>query len=234
MTTHPAGPDAGIPGGVSRGGVAKAAKRGRSGGLFASRWWLPALYVAGFVPAGWFFFLGATNHLGADPVRTFEHVLGLWALRFVILALLVTPVRDLARINLLRFRRALGLLAFWYALMHLLVYAILDRGLRWHVILQDITKRPFLIIGMATFVLLLVLACTSNRFSIRRLKRNWVRLHRLAYLAAALAAWHFIMSVKSWPPQPVLYGTIVAVLLAYRVVRPFRHRIAGGPSTARS
>jgi methionine sulfoxide reductase heme-binding subunit len=207
--------------GLSRGGVAEATPpRGTRRPLLSRPWVLPLVYAAGLVPAAWYFFLGATNHLGADPVRTFEHLLGLWTMRFLLVTLLITPLREMAGVNLLRFRRATGLLAFWYALMHVLVYVVLDQRLDWHTILADITKRPFLIIGMITFVILLALALTSNRFSIRRLKRNWSRLHRLIYAAAALGAVHFIMSVKSWPPQPLVYATMVAVLLGYRAARP--------------
>ncbi len=93
------------------------------------QWKLWLLYTAGFVPAVWTFYLGATGQLGADPVKTFEHLLGLWALRFLILTLLVTPIRDLTGITLLRYRRALGLLAFYYALMHFTTYMVLDQGL---------------------------------------------------------------------------------------------------------
>lgn len=178
------------------------------------------LYGIGLLPAAWSFWLGATNKLGADPVRAFEHLLGLWTLRFLILGLLVTPLRKLAGINLLRYRRALGLLAFWYAAMHFATYAILDRRLDLPVILTDVTRRPFLILGMAALLILAALAATSNRISIRRLGRGWARLHRLAYLAVALGAAHFIMSVKSWPMEPLVYAAVVLVLLAYRLVAP--------------
>ena len=180
-----------------------------------------ALYGVGLVPAAWSFFLGATDSLGVDPVRSFEDLLGVWALRFLILGLLVTPLRKLAGVNLLSYRRALGLLAFWYAAMHFATYAILDRGLDLPVILADVTKRPFLIIGMVALLILAVLAATSNRFSIRRLGRGWMRLHRLVYPAVALGAVHFVMSVKSWPLEPLVYAGVISVLLSYRVVAPF-------------
>ncbi len=180
-----------------------------------------AVYGIGLAPAAWSFFLGATNSLGADPVRSFEDLLGVWALRFLILGLLVTPLRKLAGVNLLSYRRALGLLAFWYAAMHFATYAILDRGLDLPVILADVTKRPFLIIGTVALLILAALAATSNRFSIRRLGRGWTRLHRLVYPAVALGAVHFVMSVKSWPLEPLVYAGVISVLLSYRVVAPF-------------
>ena len=191
--------------------------------LLSSNWTRAAVYTIGLVPAVRGFVLGALNELGADPVQSFEHLLGLWALRFLIATLLISPLRTLLAVNLLRFRRVLGLLAFWYAAMHVATYAVLDQHLDLPVILGDVTKRPFIIIGLITFLLLLVLALTSNRASMRGLGRNWARLHRLTYLAIALGAVHFLMSVKSWPPQPVVYAAIVAVVLGGRLaawIRP--------------
>lgn len=185
-------------------------------------WKVWLLYAAGFVPAIWTFYLGATGGLGADPVKTFEHTLGLWTLRFLILTLLVTPIRDLTGISLLRYRRALGLLAFYYALMHFATYMVLDQALNFPVILADILRRPFITIGMVSLALLVPLALTSNNWSIRRLGRRWTSLHRLVYVAIAGGAIHFIMSVKSWPAEPIIYAAIVAALLLWRVVRPYR------------
>ncbi|MBV2144147.1 protein-methionine-sulfoxide reductase heme-binding subunit MsrQ [Falsochrobactrum sp. TDYN1] len=190
-------------------------------------WKVWSLYAAGFVPACWAFYLGATGELGADPVKSFEHVLGLWALRFLILTLLVTPVRDLTGISLLRYRRALGLLAFYYALMHFTAYMVLDQALNIPAIIADITRRPFITIGMASFALLIPLALTSNNWSIRKLGRRWNRLHKLIYIAVAGGAVHFMMSVKGWPAEPVIYVAIVATLLAWRLLRPLmRNRTA--------
>jgi len=178
------------------------------------------VYIVGFVPAVWWFWLGVTDRLGADPMRALEHVLGLWALRFLIASLAITPLRQLAGVNLLRYRRALGLLAFYYALLHLTTYLVLDQGLDFDAIWADILKRPYITIGMTCIVVLLPLALTSNNLAIRRLGgKAWQRLHRLVYLAAILATLHFLMSVKSWPIEPVTYALIVAVLLGYRLAR---------------
>ncbi len=183
-------------------------------------WKIWLLYAAGFVPAVWTFYLGASGNLGADPVKTFEHTLGLWALRFLILTLMVTPIRDLTGIAFLRYRRALGLLAFYYALMHFATYMVLDQGLNISAIVTDIVRRPFITIGMISLVLLVPLALTSNNWSIRKLGRRWNSLHRLVYVAIAGGAIHFIMSVKSWPAEPVIYAGIVSALLLWRLVRP--------------
>lgn len=178
------------------------------------------IYVVGLMPAAIYFWLGATGGLGADPVREFEQTLGLWALRFLILTLAVTPLRELAGVNLLRYRRALGLLAFWYAVMHFTVYLTLDRGLLWGTILPDIAKRPFITLGFSALVLLVPLALTSNRLSIRRLGRNWRRLHRLIYVAAALAAVHYLMATKVVDATQAAHVGLIVLLLAYRLVRP--------------
>jgi sulfoxide reductase heme-binding subunit YedZ len=179
-----------------------------------------AVYIVGFIPAVWLFYEGINDRLGADPMRYLEQALGLWALRFLIASLTVTPLRQLLGINLLRYRRALGLLAFYYAALHLLTYLVLDQGLDLVAIWADIVKRPYITIGMATFVILIPLAATSNNAAIRRLGgQAWARLHRLVYVAAMGAALHFLLVVKSWPPEPLVYTAIVLALLGYRLVR---------------
>ncbi|MFM2279670.1 MAG: protein-methionine-sulfoxide reductase heme-binding subunit MsrQ [Pseudomonadota bacterium] len=177
------------------------------------------IYGVGLIPAIWYFYLGATNALGANPVQSFEHLLGEWAIRFLILTLVVTPLRELSRINLVRFRRALGLLTFYYVLMHLATYVLLDRGLNLGVIATDLMKRPYIIIGMTGFVGLLALAITSNAASIRKMGRNWTRLHRAIYPIALLGITHYLMAVKSWPPRPLFYLAIISLLLGYRLFR---------------
>lgn len=180
------------------------------------RW---GIYPLGLLPAFWAFWLAASNQLGANPVKEFEHIVGLWGLRFLILTLLVTPLRDLFRINFLPYRRALGLLSFYYIAMHLAIYIILDRGLNWPDIIKDITHKNYIIIGFAAFILLIPLALTSNQWSIRHLKSKWQSLHRLIYLIALAGCVHFLLSVKSWPPQPLIYSAIVTALILWRFIR---------------
>jgi methionine sulfoxide reductase heme-binding subunit len=178
------------------------------------------VYIVGFIPAVWLFYAGITDQLGADPMRYLEQALGLWALRFLIATLTITPLRQLFNINLLRYRRAIGLLAFYYAALHLITYLVLDQGLDMAAIVADIVKRPYITIGMATFVILVPLAVTSNNAAIRRMGgQAWARLHKLVYVAAVGAVLHFILVVKSWPTEPLVYAAIVAVLLGYRLVR---------------
>ncbi|MHB0954112.1 MAG: protein-methionine-sulfoxide reductase heme-binding subunit MsrQ [Allorhizobium sp.] len=183
----------------------------------ASVW---ALYAIGLLPGLWYFYLGTTAGLGADPVRTFEHLLGLWALRFLCATLTVTPLRDLFGINLIAYRRALGLLAFYYVLAHFAVYLFLDRGLIFSSILGDIAKRPYIMLGMAGLLMLIPLALTSNRWSIRTLGPRWNMLHKLSYAIILVAVLHYALSLKAITAEPAVYIGLVAVLLGYRLVRP--------------
>ena len=172
----------------------------------------------GSAPGLWVFWLALNDRLGADPVKTLEHTLGLWALRFIIASLTVTPIRRFGGPNLVRFRRALGLLAFFYACAHLSAYLIFDQGLDARAILADILKRPYITIGMFAFTILAPLAVTSNATMIKRMgAAAWQRLHRWIYVAAIAVVVHFLMSVKSWPAEPLLYAAIVAALLLIRV-----------------
>ena len=189
----------------------------------------PAIYWLGMAPAAWTFYLAIADQLGADPMKTLERTLGLWALRFLIVSLAVTPLRRLGGPNLLRYRRAFGLLAFFYALLHLTVYIGLDQGFDMAAVVKDILKRPYITIGMLAFAILLPLAVTSNNAMIRRLgAEGWKRLHKWVYAASALAAIHFVMVVKSWPPEPLIYAAIVAGLLLFRLFperrKPTRRR----------
>ena len=189
----------------------------------APRW---PLYAAGAVPGVWIFWLALNDRLGADPVKELEHALGLWALRFLIAALAVTPIRRFSGLSLIRFRRALGLLAFFYAFAHLLSYLIFDQGLDAHAIAKDIVKRPYITIGMFAFAILVPLAVTSNAAAIKRMgAAAWQKLHRWVYLATAAAAVHFVMVVKSWPAEPLVYAAIVAFLLLIRAGFALRKRM---------
>lgn len=187
------------------------------------------LYLLGLVPGVWLFIQALTDNLGADPAKALERGLGEWALRLIILGLAITPLRQLLGINWLRYRRAVGLLAFFYVLAHLVSYILLDQGLDWAAIGADILKRPYITIGMLGFVLLLPLAVTSSNAMIRWLGgARWRRLHRLVYPAALAGAAHFLLLVKSWPLEPIIYAAIVVALLGWRLL-PRGGR--GGPAT---
>ncbi len=191
--------------------------------------WL--VYLVGFLPGVWVWYAAFNNKLGADPLAALEHETGIWALRFLIAALVVTPLLRLTRLNLIKFRRSLGLLGFYYAAMHLVAWVWLDRGFSWDAIWTEIVKRPYITIGMAAFLILVPLAATSNSFAVKRLTNAaWRRLHWWAYPATLLGAVHFLMVVKRWPPEPLIYLGIVVVLLAWRLVGPMRTARRGAAS----
>ena len=172
-----------------------------------------AVYLLGALPAPWLFWLGLTGGLGIEPIRALEHRYGELALQLLVLTLAVSPLRRHLGLNLLKFRRAFGVLCFCYVLCHLIVWLVLDVQLPGQ-ILADIAKRPYITIGMAAFVLLLPLAATSNNLSVRWLGRAWLGLHRLTYAASLLAGVHFVMLAKGFQIGPLLYlGAILALLV---------------------
>lgn len=188
-----------------------------------------AVYALGAMPFAWLVVQAATNGLGPDPVKVIEHRLGELGLQFLVATLCVTPLRW-AGINLVRFRRALGLLAFAYISLHLAAWGLLDMGMRWSEIAADLVKRPYIIIGMIGFAAMLPLALTSTNAAIRRMGPvAWTRLHRLTYVAALAGALHYVVLVKAWPVEPFLYLGAVLALLALRAVRSTR---SGAPRPA--
>lgn len=176
--------------------------------------WL--VYLACAMPAPYFLYLGLTGGLGFEPIKALEHELGEFALQLVILSLAVTPMRRFLGLNLMKFRRAIGVMAFVYVLLHLLVWLVLDVQILSQ-IWADILKRPYITIGMTAFVLMLPLAATSNNWYMRRLGPRWKKLHRLAYPIAVLGAVHFVMLVKGFQIEPLIYLAVVLVLLFLRL-----------------
>lgn len=183
---------------------------------FARRTPTAAAYILCALPAPWLFYLGLTGGLGVEPIKALEHEYGQLALKLLIAGLAVTPLRRFAGVNLLKFRRALGLMAFLYVVLHLSVWLFLDVqavGQIW----ADILKRPYITVGMLAFLLLVPLAVTSNNYSIRRLGLDWRRLHKLVYPAILLGGLHFVMLVKGLQPEPLAYIVAILGLLALRV-----------------
>jgi sulfoxide reductase heme-binding subunit YedZ len=182
------------------------------------------LYIIGFIPAVFTFYLAATNQLGADPAKELEHELGEIALQLLVVTLLITPLRNWFNINFVKFRRAIGLLAFFYTALHLLTYLILDQQLWWDAIIKDITKRPYIIIGVVAFVVMIPLAITSNNRSLRRWGPIiWKRLHKLTYVAAIAGGLHYVMLKKTWQVEPLIYLAIIALLVGYRYWTPLKN-----------
>jgi sulfoxide reductase heme-binding subunit YedZ len=189
--------------------------------------WKPLVFLVSLLPfallVGGIF--GIAGSLGANPVEEIQDSCGNWGLRFMLITLSVTPLRTVSGWNwLLRFRRMLGLFAFFYILMHFLTWAILDQDLVHSVaalsaIAEDIVKRPFITIGFAAFLILSALAATSTSATRRRLGRRWQKLHNWVYMAALLGVWHYWWQVKLDTSDPAIYAVILAVLLGYRVWR---------------
>jgi len=158
-----------------------------------------------------------TGSLGANPVEEIQDRLGNWGLRFIMIALAVTPLRRLSGWNwLLRFRRMLGLFAFFYVLMHFLAWLILDQGFLLSAIVEDIAERPFITLGFTALLILTAMAATSTNGIRRRLGRRWQQLHYGAYVAGILGVWHYWWQVKKDIQEPLIYAVILGVLLGYR------------------
>ena len=189
-------------------------------------WLKPAVLSGSLVPFAAIMTRASLNALGPDPIAQALNQLGLIALVFLIAALACTPLKVIAGWTWpMRLRRMLGVLAFLYASLHVITYTVLDQGLDWHAIYDDIVKRKFIFFGFSTFVLLIPLAATSTNSALRRLGYvRWKQLHRLAYLAPALAVLHFIWRVKRDVREPVTYGIVLATLLAVRVADYLRTR----------
>ena len=179
------------------------------------------VYALGLIPAVWLFWLGLTGGLGPDPVKALEHRYGQTALQLLIATLAVTPLRRLTGLSLLRFRRALGLLAFAWLVLHLTVWAVLDVQLDLAVMWEDVVRRPYITVGMLGFVLLVPLALTSTDAALRRLgAARWRRLHQLGYVAALAGAAHYLMAAKVTEPAAILHLAVILLLLALRLPLP--------------
>jgi sulfoxide reductase heme-binding subunit YedZ len=186
-----------------------------------------AVYLAGLVPLVWLVVQTFTGGLGADPVKVIEHSLGLTGLQLVVAGLCITPLRQMTGVSLLRFRRAVGLLAFLYVALHLAVWVLLDLQLRWAEIGADIAKRPYILIGFVGFLLMVPLAITSNDSAVRRMGAlAWRQLHRLTYAVALAGAIHFVWLTKTWQTEPMAYLAAVLALLAVRAVYALRRSAA--------
>ena len=181
------------------------------------------IFILCLVPLAGLVFIVLTGRTSANPAEDILLTTGIWALRFLLATLTITPLRRLTGWNvLIQYRRMLGLFTFFYATVHLSSYIAFDRFFAFDEILADIAKRPFITAGMAAFVLMLPLAVTSTKGWIRRLGRRWQALHRIIYVCAMVACLHFIWKVKVVIGEPVYYAVFLALLLAFRVVWQLR------------
>jgi sulfoxide reductase heme-binding subunit YedZ len=187
----------------------------------------PLVFVLCLSPAlllGW---QAMHNGLGANPIEFITHFTGDWTLRFLVIVLAITPLRKLLRLpELIRFRRMVGLFAFFYGCLHFTTYIWLDKFFVWSDIWKDVIKRPFITAGFTAFVLMIPLAITSTAGWIRRRGgARWQALHRLVYASAAAGVVHYYWLVKSDIRRPVAYGTAIGILLLYRAVVKWRPRL---------
>ena len=178
-----------------------------------------AVYLLGLLPLGWIVWLTLSGGIGVDPVKGIEHRLGKVGLWFLVGGLAITPALRLTRLNLIRYRRAVGLLAFFYIALHLVAWVWLDMGLRWAEMAADLAKRPYVILGMLGFVALIPLALTSTNAAIRRMGPvAWGRLHRLAYVAILAGLAHLALLSKVWTVEVLAYLALGLLLLATRLL----------------
>jgi len=178
----------------------------------------PLVFLLCLVPLGLLVAGAVADDLGANPVEAITHATGEWALRLLLLTLAMTPLKRLiGRPWPIRFRRMLGLFAFFYAALHLLTYLWLDQGFDGQAIIEDVVKRPYITVGFAAFVLLVPLALTSTRARMRRLGRRWQTLHRAIYAIGILGVLHYLWLVKADLREPLIYALVLAVLLLARL-----------------
>jgi methionine sulfoxide reductase heme-binding subunit len=184
------------------------------------------IYIAGAIWGGWLFWQALTGSIGVDPVNILEREYGELALKLLVAGLAVTPLRKWTGINLVRFRRSIGVTCFFFVFAHFSVWALLDVQSLARV-WADIVKRPYITIGMGAFLMLIPLAVTSNNLSVRRMgAAAWKRLHKLTYPAAILGALHYVWLVKGWPLEPFVYLGIILILLLARVKWPTARVVA--------
>ncbi|HKQ87972.1 MAG TPA: protein-methionine-sulfoxide reductase heme-binding subunit MsrQ [Candidatus Acidoferrales bacterium] len=194
--------------------------------ILKSKWTKACLFVLCLVPLGELIWMIFTDGLGPNPINSAEHFTGDWTIRFVCITLAVTPLREILRQpQLIRFRRMLGLYAFFYGSLHFTTWFAIDNFFNVHDISKDIVKRPFVTVGFTAFVLMIPLAITSTKGMVRRLGyKRWLFIHRAIYVTAILAVIHYLWLVKSDKTRPLRYGAVVAVLLLWRVGTWLRDR----------
>jgi methionine sulfoxide reductase heme-binding subunit len=202
--------------------------------LLKRNWLRIIVHLACWVPLALLIWDGLHNNLTANPIQEITHRTGKTALILLVLSLLCTPANIVLGIKqALPLRRPLGLYAFFYVCLHLLIFAVIDYGLDWQLIQEAIVEKRYVLVGFAAFLLLVPLAITSTKGWQRRMGKRWKRLHQLVYLAAPLAVIHFIWLVKADIREPLMYGALVAGLLLLRLpglrrpITSLRYRLTG-------
>lgn len=185
----------------------------------------PAVFLAALVPFAYLLLRIVQNNLGPDPAQELAIETGEWTLRFLLITLTLTPLRQITgKPEFVRVRRMVGLFALFYASVHFMVWMSFLLGFRWFAIAEELVERPYITIGFAAFLILIALGVTSPKAMVRKLGKNWKRLHQLVYLAAILAIIHLLWILRTNVSEAVVYGAMLAVLLGFRVFQSLKRR----------
>ena len=183
----------------------------------------PVIFFMALIPFIWLLLKAFQNDLGPDPAQALSIETGEWTLRFLLLTLAITPFRQIFRMaEIARFRRMIGLFAFFYASIHFLSWMAFILGFRWLAIAEELVERPYITVGFLAYVILFLLGVTSTNSMVRRLGKNWKRLHKFVYAASILAIVHLLWILRTDVTEAVIYGVLLAILLGYRIFRKLK------------
>ena len=187
----------------------------------------PSIFFMALIPFIWLLLKVFQNDLGPDPAQALSIETGEWALRFLLLTLAITPFRQIFRVaEIARFRRMVGLFAFFYASIHFLSWMAFILGFRWLAIAEELVERPYITVGFLAYLILFLLGVTSTNSMVRRLGKNWKRLHKFVYAASILAIVHLLWILRTDVTEAVIYGVLLAILLGYRIFRKLKFNFA--------
>tara|TARA_Y100001970_G_scaffold113805_1_gene141900 strand:- start:70 stop:651 length:582 start_codon:yes stop_codon:yes gene_type:complete len=187
----------------------------------------PVIFFLALIPFIWLLSKVFQNDLGPDPAQALSIETGEWSLRFLLLTLAITPLRQIFRMaEIARLRRMIGLFAFFYASIHFLSWMAFILGFRWLAIAEELVERPYITVGFLAYVILFLLGVTSTNSMVRRLGKNWKRLHRFVYAASILAIVHLLWILRTDVTEAVIYGVLLAILLGYRIFRKLKFKFA--------
>ena len=187
----------------------------------------PVIFFMALIPFIWLLLKIFQNDLGPDPAQALSIETGEWTLRFLLLTLAITPFRQIFRmVEIARLRRMIGLFAFFYASIHFLSWMAFILGFRWLAIAEELVERPYITVGFLAYVILFLLGVTSTNSMVRRLGKNWKRLHKFVYAASILAIVHLLWILRTDVTEAVIYGVLLAILLGYRIIRKLKLNFA--------
>ena len=187
----------------------------------------PVIFFLALIPFIWLLSKVFQNDLGPDPAQALSIETGEWSLRFLLLTLAITPLRQIFRMaEIARLRRMIGLFAFFYASIHFLSWMAFILGFRWLAIAEELVERPYITVGFLAYVILFLLGVTSTNSMVRRLGKNWKRLHKSVYAASILAIVHLLWILRTDVTEAVIYGVLLAILLGYRIFRKLKFKFA--------